>query len=108
MSGEQPIKQQSWCEHCLEILNDYDSSPIVEMYVEMREGLRRDHPCSHEEALEHIESVVRALRSSGERYFYEAELEEKALSEGLDEDELGEYEAIRARRGERELEDDQV
>ena len=26
MSGEQPVKQQSWCEHCLGILNDAELS----------------------------------------------------------------------------------
>lgn len=84
---QQPAKTtgKGWCDHCLEVLHGIDLSEpadaIREAYLEMRQGFGLDRAYSHAETMEWLEgevgAILASLRGTGERYFYETELEAK-------------------------------
>ncbi len=82
--GQKPPEQQkAWCDHCLDTLHDSGIGPIgealLEAYRQMRSGDGLDRKYSHAEAIEWIEgevgAMISALRSSGEQYQRDCELE---------------------------------
>ncbi len=90
---QQPAKTtgKAWCDHCLEVLHGTDLSEpadaIRQAYEEMRSGFGLDRPYSHAETMEwldgEVSAIMASLRSSGERYHYECELESKAERHGF-------------------------
>ncbi len=89
--NEQKPTGKGWCDHCLEVLHGTGLSEpadaIRESYDAMRTGLGLDRRYTHAEAMEWLEgevsAMLSALRSSGERYHYESELESKAERHGF-------------------------
>ncbi len=87
--AQQPQQELGYCEHCLDTLSSAWNGPIadamLEAYVEMRRG-EDDRPHSHEEAIawlgDEAGAMLQALRSSGERYHRDLELESKAEAWG--------------------------
>ncbi len=77
---QKPVEQQkTWCDHCLDMLHDSEIGPIGEVLVEAYRGMRRGEGLGHAEAIEWIEgevsTIISALRSSGEQYQRDCELE---------------------------------
>ncbi len=108
---------KGWCEHCLDTLHQHGyedevSTAIMEAYADMRSG---PTPATHEQAVNWIAgttaAMVTALKSSGERYHRDTELESKAEAWGyymeeepdrpeppaLTPEEIDEYHAVVAR-----------
>lgn len=101
LKAAQPAAQdKGWCDHCLDVLHDTGGGRIadqlIETYVDMREG-----GCSHAAAMAGIEAettaIVGALRSSGEQYRRDGEIE---YGDGASSEE--EFNAWDARRKARE------
>lgn len=88
--AQQPQQKSGYCEHCLDTLhNSWDYNPISEAltdtYREMRQG-EWDREYSHQEAIDWIAdqtgAMLQALKSAGERYHRDLELESKAMAWG--------------------------
>jgi len=98
--AEAATPDKGWCDHCLDTLHDTGAGRIgeqlIETYVDMREA-----GCSHADAMAGIEAesvaFVAALRSSGEQYLHDGEIEYGAGAASEDE-----YNAWEARREARE------
>ncbi len=104
---------KGWCDHCLDMLHttngqSYIASEVLESYTDMRDGHRLDRKYSHAETMawlsHEVDGMMQALRSSGDRYFYETGLQCKAefdpesgVREPWTEQELRDYEALVAR-----------
>ncbi len=102
LSYAQPATpKKAWCDHCLDTLHDGNLSDgigeqLIETYVNMR-----DAEYNHVGAMAGIEAevgiIIQALRSSGEQYHRDGEIE---YGDGAASEE--EYNAWEARREARE------
>lgn len=84
LRAAQPAAQdKGWCDCCLDYLHDTGNSAVadamIEAYSEMRTGFQLDRMYNHDEAIEWVESeasrTLQALKSSGEQYRRDGEIE---------------------------------